>query len=393
MTGTSRSGTGSQTALRGRNTAAIVRALTVTGPQLQADLSRVTGLSRATVSNIVALEVEAGRLRAERVLRDGRWGLLVSRAPEDWVVAGIDIGRSHLRVVARDAAARTVGDREIALDPGHLPDVTLARASELLDEVVAQAGLSRSRVRKVGIALPASVGPDGAVVQQSVLREWSGMNVAERAAGVLGIETVVDNDANLGAFAHAAGRGGRGTLVYLKVASGIGAGIVVGDRLYRSTTGLVGEIGHVQVVDGGQTCYCGSRGCLETLASVRTVVADFERVHGRAATLDDVLAAIAADDPVALRIVTEAGDALGRVLAVMCNILSPDVVVVGGPLTPVGAPLLDAIVASVRKRALPAAISRTEFAVSDSEPRAEVSGACLLALQALDAEDLSVPTS
>ncbi|QAY64204.1 ROK family protein [Xylanimonas allomyrinae] len=384
MSSTPRSGSGSQAALRGLNTAALVRTLTAAGPQLQADLARVTGLSRATVSNIVGLESAAGRMRTERVLRDGRWGVRVSLVPEDWIVVGIDVGRTHLRVAGCDTARRTFGDREVALDQGHAPEDTLRLASQLLDELVADAGFERAQVRRCGLAVPASIGRDGAVVQQSVLRQWSGQDLASFASGALGIDVVVDNDANLGALAHAASApgGNDGTLVYLKVASGIGAGIAIGSEVYRSTSGLVGELGHVRVVDGGQTCYCGSRGCLETIASTRSVVADFERAHGGHAVLDDVLAAAAQDDAVALRIVAEAGDALGRVLAVVCNLLSPDVLVLGGPLASVGKPLLDAVVASARKRALPAAIARTRFRVSEFEPRAEVLGACLLALQA-----------
>ncbi|MCL1870245.1 MAG: ROK family transcriptional regulator [Promicromonosporaceae bacterium] len=374
-------GTGSQTALRGLNTAAITRQLAVRGPQLQADLARRTGLSPATVSNIVNHEVAGGRIRTERVLRDGRWGVLVSVVPDDTVVVGIDVGRSHLRLVGSDTARRTFGAREVALELGHQPEETFALASRLLDELVENEGLSRSQVRRCGVALPASLGPDGAVVQQSVLREWAGHDLVTMARDALGIDVVVDNDANLGAFAHAGTFDVAGTLVYVKVASGIGAGIVSGNRVYRSTSGLSGELGHVQVVDGGQTCYCGSRGCLETLASTRTIIADYARVHARPSTLADVIEAVENQDPVALRILAEAGDALGRVLAVVCNLLSPDVVVVGGPLAPVGQPLLDGMEASLRKRALPAAISGTTFVVSDFEPHAEVVGACLLALQ------------
>jgi predicted NBD/HSP70 family sugar kinase len=332
------------------------------------------------VSNIVTAEVSTGRLRTERVLREGRWGVSVSLAPEDWVIVGIDIGRTHLRLAGWDTARHTFGHREVALERRHEPAGTLALASRLVDELVADAGLTRDQVRRVGIAVPASIGPGGAVVQQSVLREWAGMNLADVAARALGLDVVVDNDANLGALAHASTLAGEGTLVYLKVASGIGVGLMIGDRLFHSTSGLVGEVGHVQVVDGGQTCYCGSRGCLETLASTRSVVAGYGHVRGRESSVEDFVAAARGGDLAALRIVEETGDALGRVFSVVCNLLSPDIVVLGGPLAPLGEPLIEAMVASVRKRALPAAIRATRFVASDLEPRSEVLGACLAAL-------------
>lgn len=251
----------------------------------------------------------------------------------------------------------------------------------LLDEVLADAGLHRDQVRRVGVAVPASISPDGAVVQQSVFREWSGLNLAEFAAQQLGVDVVVDNDANLGAYAHSDHAPAGGTLIYVKVASGIGAGLVMGDRVYHSTSGLVGELGHVQVVDGGQTCYCGSRGCLETLASAWSVRDDYARVNGQNATLDDVIAAGLANDPVTLNIIAEAGDALGRTLALVCNLLSPDTVVLGGPLVPLGEPLIAALVAAVRKGSLPNAVRGTAFVASDLEPRAVVLGACFAALR------------
>ncbi len=369
---------GSQTALRGLNTASLTAALTATGPQTQAELARATGLSRATVSNIVNLEVAAGRYRTERVLHHGRWAQLVSLVPEDWVVVGVDIGRSHLRVAGWDTSRRVFGERLVALERGHAPAETFALASEVIDELVAEAGLSRSQVRRAGIAVPASISPDGHVVAQAVLRPWSGMNLAEVAAEVLRLDVVVDNDANLGAYAHAGEQDGN--LLYLKQASGIGAGFLVRDRLYHSTSGLVGEIGHVAVVEGGQMCYCGARGCLETLASTRSVVEAFSHVQGYRATIDDVVAGIADGNVAALRIVSEAGDAIGRVLSMVCNLLSPDLVVIGGPLAGPGSPMLDAVVAAVRYRVQPAVLEATRFAASSLESRAEVLGACLAAL-------------
>jgi predicted NBD/HSP70 family sugar kinase len=146
----------------------------------------------------------------------------------------------------------------------------------------------------------------------------------------------------------------------------------------------VGEIGHFQVVDGGEVCYCGNRGCLETVSSTRRVVADYAHIRpGREVTLDDVVAASRAGDPAVRRILEEAGTALGRVVAMVCNLLSPDVVVLGGPLASIGQPLLDSMVVSVRQRALPGATASTVFELSSLDEEAEVRGACLLALRHL----------
>ncbi|HEY0215263.1 MAG TPA: ROK family transcriptional regulator [Cellulomonas sp.] len=382
-------GPGSQQALRVQNAATVLAVLRRHGPQVQASLARSTGLSNATVSNIVRHLVDQGRVRTERVLTGGRWSVLVSSAPDGRVVVGIDVGRTHLRVLGCDAAHRVFGLRHVELDPDHDPDETLALASRTLDEVLADRDVPRDRVRACGMALPASLSPTtGVVVQASVLPHWSGRDLAALATAVLGLPTVVDNDANLGALGHVVfgSQGAVGALLYLKVASGIGAGMAFDGHLYRSTSGLAGEIGHAQVVEGGDVCYCGNRGCLETVSSTRRVVADFGHIRpGRAVGLADVLAAARAGEPAIRRILEEAGSALGRVVAPVCNLLSPDVVVLGGPLTEVAGPLLDAMVVSVRQRALPSAVAGTRFLLSELDGQAEVHGACALALQHLPA--------
>jgi len=197
------------------------------------------------------------------------------------------------------------------------------------------------------------------------------------------LPVVLENDANLGALAHA--KSGRfpdaHCLVYLKVGTGIGAGLALDGKLYESLSGISGEIGHSQVVDGGDVCTCGNRGCLETVASTRRIVADLAYIRpGQHIDLAEVIAAAQAAEPAVVRLLHDAGVVIGRALAPICNLLSPDVVVVGGALAPVGAPLLEGLVQSARQRSLATATADTQFALSDLADDAEVHGACLLAL-------------
>ena len=382
--GTSTSHGGSQSALRERNIAALTTALRTAGPQHQAALARATGLSRATVSNLVGLEVAAGRFTSQRLLAGSHWATIIALADDGYHVAGVDIGRTHLHLALSNTDRSMHTQRRFPLPVGHHPADTFATVRRLLDEMLADEGIDRSHIRRVGICIPASISSAGYVVQETVFTQWAGVNIASLAAEVLAMDVVVDNDANLGALAHGQldihGQvDNRGTLVYVKLASGIGAGIMVGDQLYHSTSGLVGEIGHVQVSTAGQICYCGARGCLETLASTRSVVADYSQVHGVEASIDDVVAALEREDRAAVRIVAEAGDALGRVLAMVCNLLGPSVIVVGGPLVDTSPILIDAVVAAVHYRVQPDVMKATQFQVSRLGARAEVIGACLAA--------------
>lgn len=376
--------TGSQKALRERNIALVMSTLRAQGPRTQAGLVRATGLSTGTVSSIVRELEKAGLVSTAAAISSGRRSVEVSLGPDPRVVVGVDIGRSHLRMLGWDAGRRPFGEAVASLAPGHEPVETLALAAEMLDGLLAEHSIDRARVIRCGVALPASLDPvTGRVVQASVLPNWAGVNLREAFRDALGLPVVLDNDANLGALAHfGSGRhAGAHSLIYLKVATGVGAGMVFDGSLYASTSGITGEIGHVPIVDNGELCYCGNRGCLETLVSTRRLLGDLVRTRpGRHWDTAEVVRAAVAGDVMVHRLLYDAGAALGLAVAPICNLLSPDVVVLGGPLAEAGQPLLDGMVATVRQRALPTATAGTTFALTDLDDVAEVQGACLLAL-------------
>jgi len=227
-----------------------------------------------------------------------------------------------------------------------------------------------------------------------VLPNWSGLNLFDAVREALGMPVVLENDANLGALAHAGSgaQAGAHSLVYVKVATGVGVGLAVDGVLYRSTTGITGEIGHIPVVDNGELCYCGNRGCLETLVSTRRIVGDLTRTRpGQTWDVREVVKAAEGGDVMVQRLLYDAGVALGLAIAPVCNLLSPDAVVLGGPLVAGGQQLLDGMVATVRQRALPATSAHTTFTLTDLGETAEVQGACLLALKdALRPDDVLV---
>ncbi len=377
--------TGSQKALRERNIGLVVATLRAQGPRTQAALARATGLSTGTVSSIVRELEASGLIATVSAISSGRRSIEVSLAPDPRVVVGVDIGRSHLRMLGWDAGRRPWGQQQTSLAPGHEPFETLPLAAEMLDRLLSERHIDRSRMLSCGVALPASLEPStGRVVQASVLPNWAGLDLGDALRDALGVPVVLENDANLGALAHygAGAHAGAHSLVYVKVATGVGVGLSFDGSLYRSTTGITGEIGHVPVVDNGELCYCGNRGCLETLVSTRRLVGDLRRTRPeRTWDVPEVVRAAQEGDVMVNRLLYDAGVALGLALAPVCNLLSPDDVVLGGPLAAGGQALLDGMVATVRQRALPATTGRTDFALSDLGETAEVQGACLLALQ------------
>jgi predicted NBD/HSP70 family sugar kinase len=191
---------------------------------------------------------------------------------------------------------------------------------------------------------------------------------------------MVDNDANLGALAEAAFGAGRdaGDLVYLKVSSGIGAGLILNGRLYRGSGGLAGELGHVLVNPDGIVCRCGNRGCLETVAATGALIDLLRRSHGEDLTVQAMLDLAHAGDAGCRRVIHDAGRALGQVVATLFNVLNPELVVVGGELARAGELLLAGVRESVARSALPEAPRGADVIVGTLRDRAQVLGALAL---------------
>ena len=210
--------------------------------------------------------------------------------------------------------------------------------------MLAEAGVDRGRVIGVGMGLPAPIDrATGAVQAASILPGWVGVDAAAEASARLGLPVEVENDANLGALAeHVWGAAkGKSEVAYIKVSSGIGAGLVSGGRLQHGVGGTAGEIGHTLIAEGGPVCRCGNRGCLETLASTRAIAALLSASRARG-DLDPAGCSSSAPsgDAAAQRLIGDAGRAIGVAVANLCNLLNPECVIVGGDLSAAGEVLL-----------------------------------------------------
>jgi predicted NBD/HSP70 family sugar kinase len=253
----------------------------------------------------------------------------------------------------------------------------------LLDE----AGVQRDTVMAVGMGLPGPLDRiTGSVGSSVILPGWAGLRPQEELGRRLDLPIEVDNDANLGALGEVMFGDSRGAedLVYLKVASGIGAGLILGGRLQRGASGIAGEIGHVIVDPDGPVCRCGNRGCLETKAAAPALVDLLRRSYGEAFTTSDMLERSAAGDVGCRRVLTDAGRAIGRVLAAVANCVNPRYVIVGGELSAAGEPLLTGIRESIERFALPAAAEALTVVSGVLGDRAELLGALALVISHTD---------
>jgi predicted NBD/HSP70 family sugar kinase len=255
----------------------------------------------------------------------------------------------------------------------------LDQAVSLVDAVRGESGVSRDRIIGAAVALPGPIhSRTGAPRTPSLLRLAPHQhNPQDTLQGLLDMPVTVDNDANLEAVAEHAYGAGRGVdnLVYVNVGEGIGAGMILSGSLHHGASGLAGEMGHIQVEPNGALCRCGSRGCLGTVAASGPLLDALHTTHGPDLDIDDLLALLAANDPGVRRIINDAGDAIGRVLADIASLVNPSRIVIGGTLARCGDALTAGIRSVIERRAQPSAAEDVTVLQGELGDRAAVLGA------------------
>lgn len=372
---------GSTASLRAANQRRVVALLQRSSGRLlsQAEIARLTRLAPATVSNIVRDLAAAGML--ETSSGSGRRGAAVRIARGAGLVAGIDFGHRHVRVATGDLAGEILAVDRVEVSPEHSWDDGLRLAGDLLDRLLASLGADRSGVVNAGLGLPAPLTDDGTVMSATILPGWVGIHASAEAARLLEIPVHVDNDANLGALAeHQRGAGrGHDNLVFVKVSSGVGAGLILHGQLFRGAHGTAGEIGHLTFDEQGPFCRCGSRGCLEAYTSLdSTSNALAGQVRGTG--VDELVEAARTGNVAALRMFEDAGLHLGWGLAMLTNLMDPSAIVVGGDMARAGEIFLRSVRVGLRRHALGSVATHTDVVVAELGDRASVIGALLLAL-------------
>ncbi len=382
---------GSLESLREHNRRQLLDNLRLHGSASRADLARHTGLSRSTVSTLVA-GLLAGGIVVEhegdaRAGQQGRPPTLLRLDSSAGLILGINFGHDDVHVAIADLSRTILAERIRALDVDRSAAAALDAAVELTDGAIAAAGIDRARVLGAGVGLSGPIDVEaGAVHAGKILPGWVGVRPAEELAGRLGMAVHLDNDANLGALAEVtlgAGIGARDAL-YLMVSGGIGAGLILGGELYRGSGGTAGELGHVLVDENGPICRCGNRGCLETMAGGRAITDLLRPGHGDDLTLEQVVALAGGGDSGARRAIGDAGRVLGRSVAAIVNAFNPELVIVGGAVSAAGDVLLDPLRDAVHRYAIPSAARDVRIIRGLLGDRAEVLGALELAARQSD---------
>ena len=270
-------------------------------------------------------------------------------------------GATHVLVALTDLRGRVVAEKAFEIDISAGPEVVLDRVARTGRALLSGAGRSRDELAGVGIGLPGPVEHStGRPVLPPIMPGWDNYDVPAHLSTALGGPVLVDNDVNLMALGeHATMYPHVEQMIFVKVATGIGAGIISGGRLHRGAQGAAGDLGHVAALHGdGIPCTCGNVGCLEAVASGPAVVRAL-LAHGIDAGDTRGLVRLAkSGDLAAATAVREAGREIGHVLATCVSLLNPSVIAVGGLLAQAAESLLAGIREVVYGRSLPLATGR-----------------------------------
>lgn len=253
----------------------------------------------------------------------------------------MDIGGTKTEAVAIDAAGRVID--EVRVPTGFGADAVIASTVAAVTGLAERLGTAPSAFGAIGVGVPGAVDPASGRVAHAVNLGLDGLALGDELAARLAVRVRLENDVNvaaLGAF-HLLGHGPERSMAYLNLGTGLAAGLVLGGALWRGSRGTAGEIGHIPVDPAGELCSCGQRGCLELLASGSAVARQWPTEHPR--PVQNLFEAAAAGDALAIEVRARFIDNVASAVRVLVLTVDVDDVVIGGGITSLGAPLLEAI--------------------------------------------------
>ncbi|MFT3891523.1 MAG: ROK family protein [Anaerolineales bacterium] len=355
------------------------------------------GLTRAGITIIVNDLLESGIILEtnSRSTPSGRPPVVLELNPEYGLVAAIDMGATHLSVAIADFSARIIQETEQPFRIDNGPQKCLSEVSQALQAIVEKCGINITDLAAVGVSVPGPVVTDaGMVMAPPIMPGWDRFPIRDTLEKSWKVSVTINNDADLGAlgeWAYGAGRGER-NLAFIKVGSGIGAGLIIDQQIYVGSTGSAGEIGHLTIDKNGPLCTCGNYGCLEAFASGSAIEIQAQKLveSGKRTllakpsqnriTVSDVADAARRGDLAAQEIIKRSGTFIGIAIANLINMINPSIVIIGGGVAQVGDLLTGPIRQEVRERSLRASEHAVRITTAMLGRRSSLIGALVQAI-------------
>ena len=360
----------------------------------RASLVRTTGLSATTISSIVTKFLESGLFIevGEGKSSGGRRPILLQLNPENKLSIGVDLGASHIESVLANLYGTVKRKKLIKFDVANNPQQAINITIDQIAALIKEESLTTSDVLGIGIAVPAPLkGENKDLLSPLILPKWENVSILDEINRVFQFPNYIDNDANVGALAENWWGSGQGisNLVYIKLGTGVGSGLIIENEVYRGTGGTAGEIGHTTINVDGPQCRCGNNGCLEsyvgTPAILDSVLAKMHHYPNSTLrrdklSLQEITAAASMQDALALDVVTDAGKNLGIAIANLLNLANPELVVLGGDLVEAGLPFIESVRRAAFGRSISKAANEVTIVVSELKEDVIAIGAATLVI-------------
>ncbi|MEU9187765.1 ROK family transcriptional regulator [Streptomyces sp. NPDC048484] len=382
--------------IRTANRYGVLRQIIAHSPTSRQELAAATGLSLATVATLVGELLDLGML-TEVGFEDSAGGRprgLVAVNTSGGALIGVDIAETYVRVELFDLALNVLARANEDMRPGEIrPEQVVGHVASAVGSVVAQAGVEGARVLGVGVSVPGQVDREAGVSEYAPNWDWHAVPLLDLLSAQIAYPLYLDNPLRACAIAElwfGAARG-RGDAVVVNLGTGVGAGLVLGGGLHRGVSNSAGEWGHTTLVLDGRLCHCGNHGCVETYVGAPGIMLNLlESSPGstllhpedQTATIDAVARAVAAQDPVATKVVRDTARYLGAAIADLVNLLNPEVVVLSSWVAAtLGEPLLHEVREAVARHALKRPLADTEIILSPIPTDPVCLGAATFALE------------
>ncbi|WP_201008190.1 ROK family transcriptional regulator [Paenibacillus glycanilyticus] len=372
--------TGDLTLIKKINTSIVLEAVLKQAPLSRAQISELTGLNKATVSNLVQdlidsdLVVEIGPGESS----GGRKPVMLLFNGMAGYAVGIDLGVNYIRGVLADLEGNVVAELQRSLKK-HQLEFTLKELIQCIHELIGKAPASPYGIVGIGIGVPGIVDDQGSILFAPNL-EWRHVELQHMLEEEFKLPVTIDNEANAGAQGEQKYGTGRGIAhqIYVSVGIGIGTGIILNKELYKGATGFSGELGHLSIEYNGKPCRCGNEGCWELYASENALLEQAAPLGFD--NLEDLLDAAEAGNEEVRALFYKIGEYMGAGISNIVNVFNPDVVIIGNRMSRAKTWLEEAVQSSVTRRTLPYHRERLRILFAELQDQSAVRGAAYYAI-------------
>ena len=319
-------------------------------------------------------------------------------------VVGVDMGGTKILSAVIDAEGNILGTAKVSTKAEERTSVVIGRIAASIEKAIRKSNVDKASIQAIGIGAPGPLDPETGVVIFAPNLGWRDVPLKTELEGRTGLPTFVDNDVNVGTLGeHAFGAAqGVENVVGIFVGTGIGGGIILNGELFHGASKTAGEVGHIIVKAGGPRCGCGTRGCLEAIASRTAMAKQFREAiekKGKKSVLTKLtdgdlsvirsgvlVKAIRAKDKLTLKVFKKVTRYLGIGVGSIVNFLNPDMIVLGGGVVEaLDDTFIDNIRTYAEKYALPNTLSGVQIVRAKLGDNSGILGAAALARHRLEA--------